>query len=154
MKIINLKSHPEHLELLARWHHAEWSYLNPEENIAQRITRMRSYLNDDFIPSTFIANDRELLGSAAIVKNDMETKPQLSPWLASVYVAPPNRNRGIGTKLVLHSMEMARSNNINKLYLLTPDKKLFYQKLGWHIISEEMYHGYTVTVMEISLNNI
>ena len=115
---------------------------------------MQAYLNNDFIPSTFIATDNQLLGSAAIVKNDMETKPQLSPWLASVYVAPQYRNKGIGAKLVQHSMTMAQSNNIDKLYLLTPGQKSFYEKLGWHIVSEEMYHGYRVTVMQVTLNTL
>ena len=154
ISIHNLIEDPQQLETLAEWHHAEWSYFNPEESISQRITRMQAYLNNDFIPSTFIATDSELLGSAAIIKNDMETKPQLSPWLASVYITPQYRNKGIGTRLVQHSMAMAQSNNIDKLYLLTPGQKSFYEKLGWHILSEEMYHGYRVSVMQVTLNTL
>ncbi len=120
----------------------------------QRITRMQCYLSENFIPSTFIAKDKKLLGSAAIVKNDMETRPELSPWLASVYVAPQYRNRGVGTELINHVIEKARLNNINKLYLFTPDQKLFYQRLGWHIIGEEVYHNYDVTIMELFLDKL
>lgn len=28
------------------------------------------------------------MGSAAIINNDMDTRPELTPWLASVFVAP------------------------------------------------------------------
>ena len=153
LNIINLKQQPQHIETLAAWHHKEWSHFNPHESISQRITRMQSYLNSDFIPTTYIATDYELLGSAAIVANDMETQTELSPWLASVYVSEKKRNRGIGTKLVKHILRQAQTNNINKLYLLTPDQHLFYQHLGWNVRSEELYHGTTVTVMEITLNN-
>ena len=151
LQLINLKNQPEHIESLAHWHHSEWSHFNPKENITQRITRMQTYLDDSFIPSTYIAFDEELLGSAAIVKNDMDTKPELSPWLASVYVNAEKRNKGIGTKLVTHLMQQARLNNIDNLYLLTPDHKKFYQRLGWQIIGDEKYHGFDVTVMQISL---
>ena len=111
---------------------------------------MQPYFNDNFVPTTFLAIDGELLGSAAIVANDMETRPELSPWLASVYVAAQHRNNGIGSKLVNHVVEQAKLNDINKLYLMTPDKKYFYQALGWKHIDEERYHGFNVTIMEIS----
>ena len=149
--IINLKQQPQHIDTIAQWHHKEWSHFNPQENIAQRIQRMQAYLNDNFVPTTFLAIDGELLGSAAIVDNDMETRPELSPWLASVYVTAQNRNNGIGAKLVNHVIEQAKFKDINKLYLMTPDKKNFYQALGWKQIDEERYHGFNVTIMEVSL---
>jgi N-acetylglutamate synthase-like GNAT family acetyltransferase len=153
-KIINLNKAPEHFTLLAQWHHKQWSYLNPCETIEQRIIRMQPYLNDDFIPSTFIAEADGLLGSAALVSSDMETKPQLSPWLASVYVAPEHRRKGVGAKLVLHVMAQAKLAGIDTLYLFTPDKQSFYHKLGWRFINEEEYHGHLVAVMQARLNEI
>jgi len=154
IKILNLKEATEHLTTLAQWHHNQWSYLNPNETIEQRIKRMLTYLNSDLIPGTFIAEADELLGSAAIVNNDMETKPQLSPWLASVYVAPAHRRKGVGAKLVLHVMAQAKLAGIDTLYLFTPDKQFFYQKLGWLLISQEEYHGHEVAVMQAQLNEI
>lgn len=150
--IIDLKEQPQHIDTLAQWHHKEWSHFNPQENIEQRIKKMQPYFNDNFVPTTFLAIDGELLGSAAIVDNDMETRPELSPWLASVYVAAQHRNNGVGSKLVNHVVEQAKLNDINKLYLMTPDKKDFYQALGWKQIDEERYHGFNVTIMEISSN--
>jgi len=149
--LLNLKDHAQHLEQLAHWHHQQWSYLNPDESLHQRMLRMQCYLNDELIPSTFIAVGSELLGSAALVVNDMETNPQLSPWLASVYVAPQYRRKGIGTQLVLHTMAQAKHGGINTLYLFTPDMATFYRKLGWRALSNEIYHGHKVTVMEAVL---
>lgn len=140
------------MEQLAKWHHKEWSYLNPGTDIESRITKMQLHLNNDMIPVTYIALGDQLLGSAAIVPNDMKTKPELSPWLASVFIAQEYRNKGIGTKLVLHVMQQAKENAIKTLYLFTPDKAAFYKKLGWVIISKEQYHGHEVTIMELCLN--
>ena len=112
---------------------------------------MQSFSNDALIPSTFIAVEKDLLGSAAIVAHDMDTKQELSPWLASVFVSPENRSRGIGSELVLQVMNQARNAGIKTLYLFTPDKERFYIRLGWQTISNEIYRGHVVTVMQINL---
>lgn len=149
MDILNLNEEPGQLPVLAKWHHYEWSYLNPGESIEDRIARMQSNLNNELIPSTFIAKNNELLGSAALVAHDMETRLDLSPWLASVFVAPPYRGQGTGTKLVRHVMQQANLAGIKQLYLFTPDKQYFYQKLGWDVLRKEKYHGHEVSIMSI-----
>ncbi|MBI4764061.1 MAG: GNAT family N-acetyltransferase [Deltaproteobacteria bacterium] len=151
MKIIDLKFEPHHIPVLADWHHREWSYLNPNETVEQRIADMQSYLTDRLVPSTFIAKEEELLGSAAVIEHDLDTRPELSPWLASVFVAPEHRGKGAGSKLVIHVMEKAREAGISALYLFTPDKEHFYQKLGWQTISKETYQGHLITVMKVNL---
>ena len=103
------------------------------------------------VPSTFVALEEQLLGSAAIVELDMDTKPDSSPWLASVFVSPESRGKGVGSKLVMQVMEKAKEAGIPVLYLFTPDKEGFYQKLGWHTISRETYRGHLVTIMEVNL---
>ena len=154
VEIINLKDEPEHLTTLARWHQHEWSFLNPGETLEERILRMQPYLNADFIPSTFIAKDKCLLGSAAIVANDMDTRLELTPWLASVFVTPEKRQHGLGSKLVLHVMKQAKREGITTLYLFTPDKQNFYAKLGWITKSIEQYQGHEVTIMQTSLDRL
>ena len=152
LEIVDLKDNADYLAALALWHHEEWSALNPGETIEQRKTRMQQYLNNRFIPSTFVARDKAVMGSASIVANDMETRTDLTPWLASVFVAPEHRQKGIGKKLVLHVMNHAKNEGIKKLYLFTTDRKDYYQRLGWEVNSSTQYHGHEVTIMQISLN--
>ncbi len=153
MQILDLKQAPAHLPTLARWHQKEWSLLNPGETLEQRMARMQPYLNDDFIPAMYIAEDATLLGSAAIVKNDMDIETSLSPWLASVFVTPAHRKKGIATKLVRHVMAQAKNHGIKTLYLYTPGQHLFYEKLGWQKNRIVQYHGHSVTIMQLTLND-
>jgi len=153
VNILDLKEEPEHIPTLADWHHNEWGYLNPDGSVQNRIEKMQSYLGIGLIPITFIAKEQSrLAGSAAIVKHDMDTKLELSPWLASVFVAPEYRQKGIGTKLVLHAMEKAKDVGVTTLYLFTPNKEHFYKELGWATFSEELYRGQEVAIMKISLD--
>lgn len=151
MDIIDLQSQPEHIDTLARWHHTEWSYLNPGSTLDDRIDKMQAYLSPDLIPSTFIAIENgSVLGSAALVENDMETRPDLSPWLASVYVAAQHRNRCIGSRLVRHVMDRA-SGEHSALFLFTPDKVSFYQRLGWSRLEDTDFMSHPVTIMKKTL---
>lgn len=151
MEIVNLKQCAEYLPRLARWHQSEWACLNPGQSLEDRIEKMQAYLNEDFIPSTFAALDDDVLGSAAIIECDMETRKALSPWLASVYVAPEHRNKGVGSDLVKYVMRKACDQGYKKLYLYTPDQRDFYQRLGWQVLETLKYQDTDVTIMSVSL---
>ena len=153
MEIQNLKSAPQHLRQLAQWHQAEWSYLNPGFSLDDRIEKMQAYLNDEFLPSTWVAQENDQpLGSAAIVRQDMDIHLDKSPWLASVFVSPESRKQGTGSALVRQVMDAARQQGVPRLWLYTPDKASFYKQLGWSVFSEEEYHGHRVTIMSVQLS--
>lgn len=147
MEIINLTDAPAYLQTLASWHHEEWRDLNPGQTLDQRMQKMQCHMEGRFIPSTYLAVDGLLLGSAAIVESDMDNRKDLSPWLASVYVDKQYRRQGIGSRLVKHIVDKARHQGIKNLYLFTPDQECFYQQLGWQVLEKTHYHGVEVTIM-------
>ncbi|MDP2284321.1 MAG: GNAT family N-acetyltransferase [Pseudohongiella sp.] len=150
MQIFDLNDKPEHLMTLAKWHHAEWSYLNPLRSFEQRVEEMREDFEGKVIPATYLAEqDGELLGSASILADDMSSHPELTPWLASVYVNEIHRGKGIGSTLVKRIMQHAQDNGIKRLYLYTPDQEQLYARLGWQLLSREPYNGTPVTIMSI-----
>lgn len=150
MHIIDLAAEPEHLPTLAAWHHQQWVDLNPGFVLSERVARMQAYLGADLVPSTFVGKwQGRLAGSAAIIESDMDTRPELSPWLASVYVAPEFRDRGVGSALVRHAMAQVEAAGVGALYLFTPDRASFYRRLGWRSVAEEFYRGHAVTVMRV-----
>ena len=151
--IVDLKVVPQHIPTLAAWHHAAWSHLNPGDSIESRIERMRQrYLGAEPLPAMFVWVEGDaVLGSAALVACDMDTRPELTPWLASVYVSDAHRRRGIGAALVRTVTAKARELGFPELFLFTPDKEDFYAGLGWRIFAKELYRGDHVTVMTIVL---
>jgi N-acetylglutamate synthase-like GNAT family acetyltransferase len=81
----------------------------------------------------------------------MDTRPKLSPWLASVYVAAEHRCQGIGSALVRRVVEEAAALDVQRLYLFTPDQERFYARLGWSVIERCTYRGYPQVVMVMHL---
>jgi GNAT superfamily N-acetyltransferase len=153
MQIDYLAHHHEHLATLAAWHHAQWGHLHPGETVEGRRRRLREQAQESGIPLVVVALEEEQpLGSASIVAHDMDSHLEWTPWLASVFVASPFRGRGIGTALVERIEDEARRMDVDMLYLYTPDRTTFYQRLGWQPLSRETYRGEAVTVMRKALH--
>lgn len=143
-----LADHPEVLPTLARWHHSEWGHLHTGEMIPDRFAKLRERSGRAQIPTTLIAlAGKRLLGSISLVVDDMRTRPDLSPWLASLYVAPQHRRRGIGSLLMARVVAEARRLGVDSLYLFTPDLESFYGARGWSRLETTDYRGEGVVVM-------
>jgi GNAT superfamily N-acetyltransferase len=97
-----------------------------------------------------------LLGSASLIENDMATRPELFPWLASVFVAPEHRRRGIGAALVERVMTEARSLRTPRLYLYTAGAGALYLRLGWSVMERTFYRPLwgeqEITIMQLAVH--
>jgi GNAT superfamily N-acetyltransferase len=151
MEIKKLKDHPEYIPTLAKWHYDQWAYLSPGASLERRISFLASQIESDDIPETFVAVlGNTLLGSASLVPHDMETRMELTPWLASVYVATEQRKQGIGSALVRHVVREAARRGYQALFLFTPDQQALYASLGWSTFEKTEYRGYDVEIMTIN----
>jgi predicted N-acetyltransferase YhbS len=154
MKIDYLAEHKEFIPVLAKWHQEQWSYLNPSRSLADRTKELEQSASKNQVPLTFVAiSGGVLLGSASLVEHDMDTRMDLSPWLASVYVAAPHREQGVGSALVKSAVDEAQNLNIKTLYLFTPDQQQFYARFGWTTLEYTEYRGEKETIMSIQLRS-
>jgi hypothetical protein len=95
-----LANHEAFIPELARLHYAEWSSLRPGESLEGRTQRLRASCGHASIPTVIVAfSDAGLLGSAMLTAHDMDTRMELSPWLAGVFVVREHRGKGIGSAL-------------------------------------------------------
>jgi GNAT superfamily N-acetyltransferase len=143
-----LADRPEFLPVLAGWHHGEWGRLHPGDTAEKRAVRMEEHMGKRQIPTTFLAlADGKPVGSASLVDYDMEDREDLTPWLASVYVVPEYRRRGVGSALVKRVLEEARVLGVETLYLFTWDRERLYARLGWSVLERVIYKGENIVIM-------
>jgi len=143
-----LGHYAQFIPVIAQWHQDEWHHISPGLSTLSRIELYRSYKNSPTIPNCLIALvDNEPAGSASLVFSDMETHPELSPWLASVYVDAPYRCNGIASQLIAQCINHARQSAIQTLYLFTPNQTDFYRNRGWKVLQSTLYHGENVDIM-------
>lgn len=148
MTIEYLADHPEFLRTLAEWQHGEWGYLRPGDTVEARMVRLGGCGERDRIPLTVVAHENgEVRGSASLIPHDMDTRMELTPWLAGVFVAPEHRRRGIGAELVRQIMAEAGRLNVPVLYLYTVHSETFYASLGWSLQEQTTYRDQNIAIM-------
>ena len=134
MQIGYLADHPDFIPTLARWHHREWAYLRPGDSLEARAARLRGSCGHREIPTVIVSfTGGTLLGSAMLLAYDMDTRMELSPWLAGVFVAPDHRGRGVGAAMVRRIIDDATALGVRRLHLYTPSAQHFYSRLGWSL---------------------
>jgi GNAT superfamily N-acetyltransferase len=155
MKIEYLADNIALIPIIAHWHHEEWGYFNPGDSVEKRIANLQTHLGRKQIPTTFVSlSGGILLGSASLVAHDMDTRMDLTPWLASIYVLPDHRSQGIGTALVQRVIEEVVDLNVETLYLFTPNREGFYASLGWSVVEHTEYRGQKVVIMALHIMDI
>lgn len=153
VRIAYLARHRSRIPTLAAWHHAEWAHLYPDETLAGFREHLERSAQTGAIPLTLIALvEGRLAGSVSLIEDDLDSRPELSPWLANVYVAPPFRGHGLGTLLIKKALRVAAQLGVETLYLFTERHAPFYARLGWRTLSREQSHGVAITIMTRTLS--
>jgi GNAT superfamily N-acetyltransferase len=148
MDIAYLADYPGHVSTVAGWIYREWGHLSPDCTLEQVEASIRAHMNRDELPLALIAlSGATLTGTASLRTHDMSTRTDLSPWLASVYVLPEYRGRGIGSELVRAVEREGKGLRVARLYLYTPDRESFYARLGWSVLERTEYRGQSVVIM-------
>ena len=147
-----LKNYPHIAPVVGGWLFTQWGHHIEGDTLSAACKRVAGRLNDDRLPLSLIALiEGEPVGTASLFQHDMDTRPELSPWLAGVFVKDGRRNLGVGSKLVSAAEEAAKKLCIGKLYLFTPDKQSFYGRRGWSFFEETQFRGGRVTIMAKTL---
>lgn len=152
IKVIPLRDAPEYIGELATWLHQEFSCYNPGETLSGRVEKLKKRSQIDQIPLCLIATENgELRGTASLIECDMDIRSELTPWLASVYVHPPFRGKGVATVLINEISRVAKDLGHSSVYLFTPDQQKLYERNGWKRYENLEYSGKVVDLMKKEL---
>ena len=129
----DLRDRPDVVPVLARWLKAAFSPNRAHVTLEVIEARLRAEPTaGDAFPITWVAfAGAEPIGCARFVAADHADRPELTPWLASVYVSPDWRRRGIASGLVRAVQTTAQDAGYSALYLYTPDQAKLYARLGF-----------------------
>jgi len=144
MQIDYLADHWEAVPLLADWHHREWTEFTLESMAAE----LRTHTGRRQIPTTFVAIENgRVIGSTSLLTADLVGWEHLTPWVASVFVAPDCRGRGVGRALIARAVEEARLLGLPVVYLYTAGQQAYYARLGWTPLERGQYRAKEIVIM-------
>jgi len=136
-QIINIRDHPQWLELAADYFSSRWNidrqiYLDSMNDSLTTIkTLPRWYI---MVRDAEIHEDN-IIGGFGLIDNDFMVRTDLYPWMCAVYIESAERGKQLGGKMLMHSRLEASSLGFNKVYLNT-DHIGYYEKYDWRFIGD------------------
>jgi GNAT superfamily N-acetyltransferase len=106
------------------------------------------------LPTVLVAKRAEIfLGSVNLLANEMTIRPELSPWLAQLFVVDAERGSGVGSALIRSVIDHAKNLGFRRIYLYTSGTlPNYYVSRAWRRIEEVEYLGKTRTIMAFDLS--
>jgi GNAT superfamily N-acetyltransferase len=152
LKIVSIADRPDLIPLVGEW---LWDAFWRAEgaDLAETVAAItQSAIGAAGIPRTLVLLQNGVpAGTASLMADDLAERPDLTPWLAGVYVPPAQRGRGHATRLIAAVEQAARTAKIPALWLYTATAEPLYQRLGWQVAGSLRHAGSPVTLMRKAL---
>ena len=108
---------------------------------------------DGSLPATLVLHEgMELVGSVSVVFGDCPVRPDLDPWLASLYVMPPRRGCGHGLELVRAAIALAAAAKAKRLHVFTESAEKLFQRCGFEMLECTTLQDVPITVLVLTLS--
>ena len=133
--ISDLRRQPQFFDIVADRIWQAWWQPNgfPRDYI---VTGLTENMANTPIPFALVAHEGErFLGTSSVIASDLEQRPQLTPWVAAVWVEENARQRGVGAALVDRAADDCFALGEKRVYLCARARMAgFYERLGWAMI--------------------
>lgn len=141
LSLTTIAARPDLAPIVARWIWEEWGRAKgrPLERTEARVASRTALVG---LEQCFVVLEGDTpAGTASFVAEDSDSRPDLTPWLASVFVDPAFRGRGHARVLVTAVESAARSAAVPTLWLFTRTAAPLYAALGWQAAGEIVEQG-------------
>jgi len=96
----------------------------------------QSCKTDSDVPRFYIIMDNtKIIGSYALLRSELNSRQDLTPWLACLFVDPAYRGEKLGALLQKDALKQTRARGYRRLYLCT-ELTGYYERTGWTHIGD------------------
>ncbi|MEO9899254.1 GNAT family N-acetyltransferase [Nisaea sp.] len=139
LRLLRLAEAQQHLQTIAAWNYSEWGK-SSGSSLQNSMEWFQSIISAPSEECVLAEQDGVVIGMASLVDHDLDERPDLLHWLASVYVLPAFRKSGVASALIEAVEHEAALRGIACMYLYTNTAEQLYTRLGWEL-SEHFQRG-------------
>jgi len=134
ISVVSTSDRPDLIPVVACWLWDEfWRHNGHSPDLT--LDAVRKSVTARPMPRTFILlAGGEPLGTASLAAQDLDERPDLTPWMAGVFVEPHARGRGYAAHLIAAVEDECRATSISTLRLYTRTAERIYARAGWRTI--------------------
>lgn len=130
-QLIAISQHPDYLVAAVTYFCEAFGI--PEEIYKDSITA--SLTTTSTLPRFYVlVKGTELVGCFGLITNDFNSRQDLYPWLAALFVSEKYRGQGLGKLLIKYAVSEVKEMGYPSLYLVT-DHTSYYEKFGFEHLS-------------------
>ncbi len=152
--IVSTADRPDLVEVTARWRwEAFFRKLGRSFEDVLAVAQ-RTAADARTMPRTFVLlHENEPIGTASLAADDLEERPDLTPWLAGVFVVPHARGQGHAARLIATVEQAAAAAGFPVLWLYTNTAERVYARAGWQPVEIVQHNDKAYTLMRRVLLN-
>ncbi len=132
LRILRLAGAQQHLDTISAWNYEEWGK-GMGYSLQDSMDWFQSMIGAPREECVIAERGGDVIGMASLVDHDLDERPDLLHWLASVYVHPGFRKAGIASALIKAVEHEAAVRDIACMYLYTNTAEQLYARLGWEL---------------------
>ncbi len=145
-----LANHSGLIKPVADWCCREWPWYYDEGNCETAFAYHSRTATLSGIPCALVALDEgRLVGTIALLEEDMDIRSNFSPWLGCLFVDPSSRGSGIASLLMEEGLRLADTRNIPEIFAWTEKLSSPLRAAGWRYLESPIYQGRKVDIFSI-----
>ncbi len=147
LAVATIAERPDLLPVVADWLWREW-WQRKGFSLEQTQAIYADCCADVGAPQTFVLlADGMPVGTATLATKDLAERPDLTPWLAGVFVIPEARGRGYVRRLLAAFDGACRAASIRTAWLYTNTAERVYLRDGWQVAETVQRQGKLPTTL-------
>lgn len=134
LEVVSVRTRPDLLPIMAEWLWHQW-WKEEGRTLEETQAIYAECCQEVGAPQTLILLANNIaIATVTLARKDLDERPNLTPWLAGVFVTPARRGNGYVYHLLGAFDAACREASVKTAWLFTNTAENVYLRAGWQVV--------------------